>query len=90
MLKERDILYAPDYAADAGGIINGSIEVPGWERALKKVDEIYDTLLTISEIAQTDKLPTDKVADRLAEEQLRKRMGGTYKELVTEDKVESK
>lgn len=77
MLEARGILYAPDYAANAGGIINGCIELLGWEqeRALKKVDEIYRTILTVFEIAQADKIPTNKAADRLAEEQLRTAMG---------------
>jgi leucine dehydrogenase len=72
MLAEKDILYAPDYAANAGGMINGCIELLGWERAsaLRKVDEIYDTILTIFEIARTDGIPTSKAADRLAEDRL--------------------
>jgi leucine dehydrogenase len=71
-LAEKGILYAPDYAANAGGIINGCIELLGWERAdaLRKVDEIYDTVLTIFEIAKTDGIPTSKAADRLAENRL--------------------
>jgi leucine dehydrogenase len=72
MLAEKGILYAPDYAANAGGMINGCIELLGWERAnaLRKVDEIYDTVLTIFEIARTDGIPTNKAADRLAENRL--------------------
>jgi leucine dehydrogenase len=71
-LAEKGILYAPDYAANAGGIINGCIELLGWEpaSALRKVDEIYDTILTIFEIARVDRIPTSKAADRLAENRL--------------------
>jgi leucine dehydrogenase len=72
ILAEKGILYAPDYAANAGGIINGCIELLGWEpsSALRKVDEIYDTILTIFEIAKADGIPTSRAADRLAENRL--------------------
>ena len=73
MLRERDILYAPDYVANAGGILNGCIELLGWqpEQASRKVDEIYDTVLQIFASAQADGLTTNAAADRLAEERLR-------------------
>ena len=73
MLRERNILYAPDYVANAGGILNGTIELLGWkpEDALRKIDEIYDTTLRIFESAQTQGITTNKAADRLAEERLR-------------------
>lgn len=73
MLEERDILYAPDYVANAGGIISGGcIELLGWEpsRAFDRVNRIYDTLLNIFEIARRDNIPTYRAADRLAEQRL--------------------
>ncbi len=72
MLEKRNILYAPDYVANAGGVINGCIELLGWERAyaFSKVHAIYDTLLSIFEIAKTDRIPTYRAADRLAERRL--------------------
>ncbi len=71
-LELRGILYAPDYAANAGGIINGCRELLGWdaERSLKKVDEIYGTVLAIFRTAKTQGIPTYKAADRLAEKRL--------------------
>ena len=71
-LERAGILYAPDYVANAGGIINGCIELLGWERgdARRKVEEIYDTLLRVFEIARRDGIPTSAAADRLAEERL--------------------
>jgi leucine dehydrogenase len=73
MLKERGILYAPDYAANAGGIFNGCTELLGWEpeQAAKKVDEIYDTILTIFQTARAEGISTNKAADRIAEHHLR-------------------
>lgn len=75
MLTERGILYAPDYAANAGGVFNGCIELLGWERerAARKVDEIYDTILSIFQRAKADGITTNKAADRLAEDRIRQR-----------------
>jgi len=73
MLRERNILYAPDYVANAGGVLNGCTELLGWdaEYALRKVDEIYDTTLRIFESAQAQGLTTNEAADLLAEERLK-------------------
>ncbi len=74
MLRDRYILYAPDYVANAGGILNGCIELLGWnaDHALQKVDEIYDTTLRIFESAQAQGLTTNQAADRLAEQRLQR------------------
>jgi leucine dehydrogenase len=73
MLRERNILYAPDYVANAGGVFNGCIELFGWDadHALTKVDGIYDTILRIFQIAQSQGLTTNEAANRLAEDRLR-------------------
>lgn len=73
MLKERGILYVPDYAANVGGVFNGCTELLGWgrEHALNKVDEIYDTILMIFEIAEAEGISTNKAADRIAKNRLR-------------------
>jgi leucine dehydrogenase len=74
MLKERNILYAPDYVANAGGVLNGCREVFGWteQQALSKIDDIYDTILRIYKSAQAQGLTTNKAADLLAEDRLRR------------------
>ena len=73
MLRERDILYVPDYAANSGGVFSGCIELLGWEsqHTSKKVDEIYDTVLRILELAGAEDISTSKAADRIAENRLR-------------------
>ena len=73
-LAARNILYAPDYAANSGGVINGCRDLLGWDSAQSaaKVDEIYDTLFNIFQMADAEGIPTYKAADRLAE----KRLGG--------------
>jgi leucine dehydrogenase len=72
MLEERGILYAPDYVANAGGVINVYSELAGWDskRSFRKADEIYDTILGVYEIARTDGIPSYEAADRLAERRL--------------------
>lgn len=71
-LAERGILYAPDYVANAGGVINVYGELYGWDagRALRKADEIYDTMLNVFQIAREQSVPTYVAADRLAERRL--------------------
>ncbi|MDQ3673531.1 MAG: NAD-binding protein [Gemmatimonadota bacterium] len=71
-LEKRGILYAPDYVANAGGVINVYGEVEGWDaqRALDKADDIYDTILRVFEIAEAYKIPTYEAADRVAEQRL--------------------
>ena len=70
--QRRGILYAPDYVANAGGVINVYGEVAGWDaqRALDKADDIYDTILKVFEIADAQHIPTYEAADRLAEQRL--------------------
>ena len=74
-LEKRGILYAPDYAANAGGVINGCRELLNWEasQSLAKVDEIYDTVLAIFGTAESEGIPTYKAADHLAERRLQNR-----------------
>ena len=76
-LKERGILYVPDYAANAGGVFSGCIDLLGWEpeRAANKVDEIYYTVLKILETAKAEGIPTNKAADSIAEDHLRAARG---------------
>jgi leucine dehydrogenase len=73
LLDQAGILYAPDYAANAGGVINGcSREMLGWDekKTNAKIDAIYDTLLLIFAIAREESIPTYRAADRLAEKRL--------------------
>jgi leucine dehydrogenase len=72
-LERRGITYAPDYVANAGGVIYGAgVELLGWRRAeaLGKVEEIYDTLLRIFREGRASGLPAHVAADRLAEGRL--------------------
>jgi leucine dehydrogenase len=72
-LEARGVLYAPDYVANAGGVINVYSELAGWTsaRSFRKADEIYDTVRRVFEIAREEKIPTYLAADRLAEQRIR-------------------
>lgn len=71
-LHELGILYAPDYVINAGGVINVADELNGYnrERAMKKVEMIYDNIAKVIEISKREGIPTYKAADRLAEERI--------------------
>ncbi|MGE6603335.1 Leu/Phe/Val dehydrogenase [Lysinibacillus fusiformis] len=71
-LHELGIVYAPDYVINAGGVINVADELYGYnrERALKRVDGIYDSIEKIFAISKRDGIPTYVGANRLAEERI--------------------
>jgi leucine dehydrogenase len=73
LLAQKEILYAPDYVANAGGVINVYSELAGWTsaRSFRKADEIYDTVLRVFSIAKEDRVPTYQAADRLAEQRIK-------------------
>ena len=71
-LERRGIVYAPDYAVNAGGLMNVSIEFEGYnrERAKRMMRTIYYNVSKIFQIAQRDGIPSWKAADRMAEERI--------------------
>ncbi|GAC1352182.1 MAG: leucine dehydrogenase [Polyangiales bacterium] len=75
-LFQRGILYAPDYAINAGGLINVAEEVRGYDRksAHDRTMKIYDTILEIAERSLKTQLPSNLVADTMVEERLSKRV----------------
>ena len=72
MLKKRGILYAPDYAINAGGLISVAGELAGYtrERAMTQAEGIFDTIGRIFSIAKKEKVLTFEASDRLAEERI--------------------
>jgi len=71
MLKERGILYAPDYVINAGGIINVSLELePGGydeRRAFAKIDNIGRALTGVFDTAKARNITTHAAAQEVAE-----------------------
>lgn len=73
-LHARGILYAPDYVANAGGLINVASEhsPDGWNPDVARAGctAIYDTLMEIFERSRATDTPTHIVADQVAEERI--------------------
>ena len=71
-LQEREILYAPDFVVNAGGLINVYDEMHGYSRirALHRVDSIYDTTLKILKTAKSLGVTPNQAAMRVAEERI--------------------
>ncbi len=71
-VQRRGILYAPDYAVNAGGLMNVSLEIDGYnrERAMRMLRTIHFNLARIFEISKRDNIPTYLAADRMAEERI--------------------
>ena len=71
-LAERNIVYVPDYALNAGGLINVAQEVVGYDKdaATARVLAISETITAILERSTREETPPAVIADRLAEEAL--------------------
>ncbi len=72
LLQKRGILYAPDYIVNAGGVINISVELTGYNagQARAQTAEIYHTMERVIALAKAEQISTAKVADRIAEENI--------------------
>ena len=72
-LHQKNILYAPDYVINAGGLVNVYGELQGWdsERSKRKAGDIYNTLLRIFKLSGDENVPTSEAADRVAESRIR-------------------
>ena len=71
-LADRDILYAPDYVINAGGLINVANELEGYNRAraVQQAAGIYNIVWSIYEIARDEKISTLQAANALAERRI--------------------
>ena len=71
-LVARDILYAPDYVINGGGIIRVAGQIHNWSDAEieRRVLGIADTLTTIFRRADSEKRPTNVIADAMALERI--------------------
>lgn len=76
-VMEKGILYAPDYAINAGGVINCFSEVSGMslDWAHTKAEEIYQTIYQILERSKNEGIPTYQIANRMAEERIERKGG---------------
>ncbi len=72
ILRDKGILYAPDYLINAGGLMNVSIEFEGWSetKATRMVDTIFEKTIEVFKITDRQSIPTYKATDVLAENRI--------------------
>jgi leucine dehydrogenase len=72
MLKDRDILYAPDFVINAGGLINVYHELKSYDKdtAKRDIQRIYDRLLEIFTIADQEDIHTQQAAKVFAKKRI--------------------
>jgi leucine dehydrogenase len=75
ILKERGIVYAPDFLINAGGIINVYAELEGYDKQeiIRKTENIYNTTLEILEKSGLNGITTNHEALKIAKEIIAKR-----------------
>ena len=71
-LKARGILYAPDYVINGGGVIRVAGQIYDWNDAdiERRVLAIAGTLADIFRRADSEDVPTNTIADRIAEQRM--------------------
>lgn len=72
ILKDRGIVYAPDFLINAGGIINVYGEIVGYgkEEALKRTENIYNTTLQTLNFAKENDITTHQAAFQVAQQRI--------------------
>ncbi len=72
IVMDKGIIYAPDFALNAGGVINCYSEVKSLssEWAMSKAAEIYTTIGNIVSRSKSEGTPTYKIANKMAEERI--------------------
>lgn len=75
LLREKGIVYAPDFLINAGGIINvyAELENYGKQEIIRKTENIYNTTLEILSSAETNDLTTHQAALRIAQARINTR-----------------
>tara|TARA_B100001142_G_scaffold323199_1_gene372805 strand:- start:2940 stop:4040 length:1101 start_codon:yes stop_codon:yes gene_type:complete len=71
-IKEKGMIYAPDFLINAGGLINVYSEIKGFSRqdSMKSTKNIYNTTLEILNRAENDGITTNQAAISIAENRL--------------------
>jgi leucine dehydrogenase len=72
MLRDKDILIAPDFVINAGGVINVYHEIQGYRKdaVISEVKLIYDRLLEIYQIADEQDITTLQAAKVFAKNRI--------------------
>ena len=74
ILKQKGILYAPDFIINGGGVINAAQEsftVYNKENVLRQVENIYNTITWIVEKSKATGIPEGVIAREFAEDRIK-------------------
>ncbi|MBI3135602.1 MAG: Glu/Leu/Phe/Val dehydrogenase [Bacteroidetes bacterium] len=72
VVRDKGIIYVPDFMLNAGGVINCYAEVKGFtaDWAMSKAEEIYNRTISIINRSKESNIPTYKIANTMAEERI--------------------
>ena len=72
MLRDKGIVYAPDFLVNAGGIINVYAELAYYDRAeiMRRTENIYNTTLEIFDFADANNMTSHQAAMSIAQNRI--------------------
>ncbi|GMV53023.1 MAG: Glu/Leu/Phe/Val dehydrogenase [Chlorobi bacterium] len=73
-LQKQNIIYAPDYVVNSGGLMNVASEVTGYDRdsVMRQAEGIYDITMNILTTARDKNILTIEASNAIAEERIKK------------------
>lgn len=73
LLHERDILYAPDFLINAGGLIHVAViyDHGNMDKSLEQIRNIYHTAYDIFERSKHENRATNEIAEQIARDRLK-------------------
>ncbi|MES2388180.1 MAG: Glu/Leu/Phe/Val dehydrogenase [Bacteroidota bacterium] len=78
MLRERGIIYAPDFLINAGGVINVYQETQGYNReaSFARIEKIYSTTAALLELSYKEDITPQEAALRMARKRIADKKAG--------------
>lgn len=72
MLLDKDILYAPDYVINAGGLINLYSEIAGFskKRTMQLTENIYEAVRNVLKLSKAENISSIEAANKIAEKRI--------------------
>ena len=72
MLMKKGIMYVPDFLINAGGLINISVELDGYnkDRSMSMIEKIYQRTHEIFTLSENEKIHTQLAAMHIAQERI--------------------
>ena len=73
-LQKQNIIYAPEYVVNSGGLMNVASEVTGYDRdsVMRQAEGIYDITMNILTTARDKNILTIEASNAIAEERIKK------------------